>query len=856
MFASLFGSLASIIIRSYRLILISALLVTIVAVVFITQLRLDFSLASVLPSDDPNVRQMLDDLQDAGAQDVLVVLIKVTEPEQLDDGKAVLDHFVRQMASFPSIGTLEARITAQQERFMSEVLLPHAILFLNDSQRQELLERLSDLGIRRQIQENQRMLLMPMAGAAGELIVRDPLGLRTLWLSRWLSDQTFGGLDLSDGYLVDREQRRLLVFIRPRQPAANLDYSKQLMAAVHTAADNAIRSWRESHPDSPTTPSFSFTGGYPIALQDEALTRSDLQNNVTFSLLGVNLLFLLVYRNPRFLLLIQAPLAMGVIWTFGALQLIFGHINMLTGAFAGVQLAMGIDFAIYLLNLYLEANQEHDSATALRLALTKGGYSTLVGGLTTAVAFLALGTSSFRGFRELGIIICVGMCACLVTMMVVLPALLIWQQRRARTLGKTRPVPGFGTGILIPAVMARPRRVLLGALVVLAFLAASALRVSFNADVRALRPQKGSSIALEQDMDALLGGASRHLLLVTEGETEEPLQDRAWRLSKALDRLQEEGKVSHYRSVLSYLPAPENQRQALAFLQQHANELNPERIEATFRQTLGEYGFQWLPEYDAYLNWLRTMLQPGAAIDRQSFERAGLTALIDPFLVGRGPERKLVTYLYPKAGLWGKSDLSNLARELRESAATQGVAAEQWRFGGLPVLMDYLKKLVWVDLRDTLGLSLLAMVVVLLCGFRNVWLASLAFIPLVAGMVAMLGIMPLISLQFNYANFIALPIIVGIGIDYGVHLVSRWHEEPKRNQEAAFRETSRAIVLSALTTMVGFGSLLGSSYPGLRSIDWVTSLGIVCCVMASLIMLPALLTWIGHAPGATGSSEL
>jgi predicted exporter len=195
-----------------------------------------------------------------------------------------------------------------------------------------------------------------------------------------LSEQTFSGLELADDYLVDREHRHLLVFMRPQQPAVNLDYTKQLMAAVRTAADNAIRSWREAHPDATAAavaaPSFSFTGGYPIALQDEALTRSDLQNNVIVSLLGVNLLFLLVYRNPRFLLLIQAPLAMGVIWTFGALKLIFGHINMLTGAFAGVQLAMGIDFAIYLLNLYLEACRDHDPATALRLALTKG-YSTL-----------------------------------------------------------------------------------------------------------------------------------------------------------------------------------------------------------------------------------------------------------------------------------------------------------------------------------------------------------------------------------------------------------------------------------------------------------------------------------------------
>lgn len=839
-----FSSLANLIIRAYRLILVIAVLLTILSVVLITRLHLDFSLESLMPTGDQRARQLLADLRDAGTQDVLVALIKVPGPDQLDGGKEVVDQFVQEMASFPSIGALEARITAQQERFFSKILMPHAVMFLSDPQRQELLERLSDTGIRQQVEENKRLLLMPMQGAASELIARDPLGLRTLWLARWLSEQTFSGLELADGYLVDREHRHLLVFMRPQQPAANINYTKQLMAAVRTASENAIRSWQEAHPDAAAAPSFSFTGGYPIAQQDEALTRSDLQSNVIVSLLGVNLLFLVVYRNPRFLLLIQAPLAMGVIWTFGALELIFGHINMLTGAFAGVQLAMGIDFAIYLLNLYLEACQDHDPATALRLALTKGGYSTLVGGLTTAVAFLALGASSFRGFRELGIIICVGMCACLVTMMVVLPALLVWQQKRTHSLAKTRPVPDFGMNHLIPAVMARPRRVLAGSLVLLVILGASAFRISFNEDMRALRPQKSSTMAMEQELNALLGGASSYLLLVTESKSEEQLLDSAWRLSMALDRLQAEGKVSHYRSILSYLPALENQRQALAFLEQHAAELDSARIQATFRQSLHDYGFKWLPEYDSYLSWLETMLRPSGVLDRQAFEQAGVTALIDPFLVGHGSDRKLITYIYPRAGLWGKSDLTNLTNDLRRNAADQGLAADQWRLGGLPVLVDYLKKVVWQDLRHTLALSLLAIAVVLFLGFRNVRLASLAFIPLIAGMVATLGIMPLLSLQFNYANFIALPIIVGIGIDYGVHLVSRWQEEPAHYLEAGFRETGRAIVLSALTTMVGFGSLLGSSYPGLRSIDWVTSLGVFTCMLAALIMLPAVLVLV------------
>jgi predicted exporter len=211
------------------------------------------------------------------------------------------------------------------------------------------------------------------------------------------------------------------------------------------------------------------------------------------------------------------------------------------------------------------------------------------------------------------------MCACLVTMMVVLPALLVWQQQRTRSLAGTRPVPDFGMSRLIPAVMARPRRVLAGSMVLLVILGASAFRISFNEDMRALRPQKTSTIAMEQEMDALLGGASRYLLLVTEGNTEDQLLDGAWRLSKALDRLQAEGKVSHYRSILSYLPAPESQRQALAFLE-HAADWTPS-VAGTFRQALHDHGFSGFRNNPPTV-W--TMPGPGASSTGKGFEQAGV----------------------------------------------------------------------------------------------------------------------------------------------------------------------------------------------------------------------------------------
>ena len=839
-----FTLLADRIVQYHRLILLIASVFTILSILLLTQLRMDSSLDSLMPSKDSEARKLLADLMDAGPQDVLVVVVSVVEPGELDSAKQIVDGFIEQMASFPGIDQLEAKVTTQQKQFFAEILLPNAGLFLSEQERFDLLERLSDSSISRQIKENKRLLLMPMQSGVRDLILKDPLGLRHLWLSRWLIQQSFAGLELEDGYLVDKTRSHLLVFIRPKESARNITYTKRLMAAASAAGETAISSWRKSHPTAGAAPNITFAGGYAIAQEDEALTRKDLQSSLLISFLGVNILFFLVFRKLRFLFLMLLPLAMALIWTFGLLQLIYGHVNILTGAFAAVLLGLGIDFAIHLLNLYVGASQGQDRAKALHLALTQSGRAILMGGLTTAAAFFALAISSFRGFQELGIITGIGILACLTAMLVVLPALLAWQQGSAVSPASARPIPNFGLNYLIAPVVKHPRRVVFFSLFLLTALAISALNISFEDDLSTLRPKKAGRMAVEKEVEAILGGASGYVLLVMEGKDDATLLNRAWQLDTALARLQDAGRLSHYRSILAYWPAPENQRLALDFYQRYANQLNPARIETTFKKALEENGFQFLPEYTSYLNWLGTLVRPKGRVDRESFKEANLEQLLDTFLVDRGPSRKLFTFVFPREGLWDKDDLDSLDKDLRMTARKSGLNGSEWRLAGWPILTDHLKGLVWHDLGESLIFAAVAIALALLLALRHPFSAALAATPLVVGIVAMLGLMALLSIEFNYANFIVLPLIVGIGIDDGIHIVHRWRLNSKENLTMGFNRIGRAIVLTSLTTTIGFGSLVSSHYPGLRSIGWVTALGILTCLLAALFLLPALLSWI------------
>ncbi len=836
-------SLVRFIIQRHRAVLAAALLLTVLSAGLISRLQIDFSLDSMLPTGDPRTRQLLADLEDAGTQDVLIVLVSLARSDQFDAGKQIVDELVRQVATVPSIGRIEAGISSSQRTFVAEILLPHAFAFLPESGRDDLRERLSDTAIERQVQENRRFIMMPMQGGAEELLLKDPLNLRTLWLDRWLKEQTFGNLRVTDGYLADDQRRHLLVFIHPRETARNLPFTRLLMAAAGKAADASLQTWQLAHPGDPDPPTVSFAGGYPIALEDEALTRKDLQITLLVSLVGVNLLFFLVFRNVRVLVLVLLPLAMGIAWTFGAMRLIFGHVSVLTGAFGGVLLGISTDFAIYFLNFFLDLYRREGCEAALMHAMEKSGRGIVTGGVTSATGFLTLGIASFTGFRELGVITGLGLLFCLTSTLFVLPSLLIWSDRRRKSSWQVRSVAGFGLERVFGIGLRFPRAVVTGGILTLLCFAVLSFSASFDDDMRSLRPRGSSHFIAQKEVESILGGAGASVLVTMEGRDVPALLDRAVRLNEALERLREDGRIAHFRSILSYLPAPATQRQAAEYLETHSRALDLNRIEATFRRALQENGFAFLPEYEPYLQWLGTLLRPTASLDFSSFERAGLEAMLDRFLVRKGDLVKLLTTVHPAKGLWTGPDLDGLRQELAGATAASGLEAGEWRLGGFPVLSYELKRHVWNDLTRTVFLACAAVGIFVGLSLGGFIPALLASTPVAAGLVTMLGGMTLLGMQLNFANFIVLPVMIGICVNDGVLIMNTRMVEPGAELSLVLGKISRAVLLTSLTTLMGFGSLVFSHYPGLRSIGWLSGLGILAELSASLLLLPAILAW-------------
>jgi hypothetical protein len=150
-------------------------------------------------------------------------------------------------------------------------------------------------------------------------------------------------------------------------------------------------------------------------------------------------------------------------------------------------------------------------------------------------------------------------------------------------------------------------------------------------------------------------------------------------------------------------------------------------------------------------------------------------------------------------------------------------------------------KLVKKDFQLAVWASMILVIVLIGLKYRNAKAMLVSMVPLIFSLAVIMGIMRLIGIKINFVNMVAIPLLIGTGIDYGIYIISRYLEDLKHDVVAAINETGQSLFLSALTTIIGFGSLIVVDNQGLSSLGMMCAVGIMICSLSSVIILPALL---------------
>ena len=530
-------------------------------------------------------------------------------------------------------------------------------------------------------------------------------------------------------------------------------------------------------------------------------------------------LFSMIIRMPVLAALIGAPLLMSLTWTFGVAYLVYDTLNLMTSTLGLVLFGLGIDYGIHFYARYTEERGRGlMPQRAAEVTFSSTGQAITVGALTTAAALYVLMLADFRGFSEFGFIAGTGILFALIAMTLVLPAMLVLMERyRILNLGSTAvAVSGNGRRRTFPA----PRAVLFASVAAVAAAGIFLPRVGFEYDFGALDPDYPAydeDRRLVRTVYPSRGANPAYVMVDDPGEVNAVVD--AVRRYAAQDSTP---TIDYVESIQDRFP-----------MSSAAQQRKLERI-ADIRELLD----------DPFV-----AQESGADIDR--LRRAAQTT--QPLTVDDVPEgiRNQFTsktgeiggfvMIYPSVGLSDgrmsiafADDVGTIVTangDVYHSASTSLVAADMLR-------------LMLSEAPYMVTLTFLIVAFLMWLNFQSLRWAVLATLPLAVGVMWMLLVMELIGLKLNFYNLVVLPAVLGIGNDAGVHLVHRYREEGRGSVMKVLRFTGEHITMGSVTTMIGFGGLLLSFHPGLRTIGELAVVGIGMTLVAALIFLPALLQWI------------
>jgi hopanoid biosynthesis associated RND transporter like protein HpnN len=605
--------------------------------------------------------------------------------------------------------------------------------------------------------------------------------------------------------------------------------------------------------------------GLPVLENDETLaSQHDSSLCSWLSLAGVILIYLLVFRSPRYPLLSIGALLVAMAWATGWLTLTVGHLNLLSATFAAMLIGMGDYGVLWVTRYEQERSAGLDVRAAMRATALGVGPSIFSGATTTAIAFFVAMLADFQAVAELGWIAGCGVYFCVLSVFTVLPAALQLSDRRGQMVPATLPVhPG---GLWLPRLMRRPRRVVAGVLAATAVLAICATRVGYDYNLLHLQSQGLESVRWELELIDHTEGASWHTVSYT-ATPEEALELKArfeklpvvQRVVTAADMvpLEQDRKLEQLRDIQTRLrrlprrgavlahPTPNvaDVKVRVARLQSALAAGPASRpVTAKLAAALGSLRskLEVLPADEAASRLLRLEQFLGRDLAEDLYRLrevsaprpitiADLPASLRERYIGQ--TGKWLLQVFGKECLWDFAPLRHFVEQVR-SVDPDATGKPFSTLAGLIAMKKGFELAGW--------LALAAMVIVLLVDLRNLGHTLLALAPLVLGIVCAVGVLGLLGLPLNPANMLAFPLIVGVGADNGVLIVKDYRQQRGRFYNLSL-PMGRGVLVVALTTILGFGTLMISRHRGLASLGLVLTIGVTCCMVTALIFLPAVL---------------
>ena len=894
------NALARFVIRFHRIIPFFTAACVVLSILAARNIRVTTQIKDMMPEDNPQVESLnqINDEFQGGA-----TLIITIEGESKDEMAACAEAFAREIRNNPEVMQYVNTINLKMER---DFLTTWGFILQNEKDLKKSRELFSHLNLlpfltslndsfeETYTGEKSEEELVTHSQESGAVALLSKLETFFLLLRQYLQNPESEPLDAQakkfaetfmygDSYRYSIDNRMLMFSITPNFPVNDIDS----MVAMMKGVKEIRRSMENKFPRL----GIGYTGEIAMGADEQEAMGFDMLVPSLIALGAILILFLFSFTPFKTIVFTLITLVVGVLLTYGFVGITFKEITIVTSFMAVLLIGLGIDFGIQVVTNFITFREDGMSQEAsLYATFTRAGMGNLLAALTTAAAFFVMAGTGSKAYSQFGIIAGAGILLCFLVMVTLLPSLLLW-------LGKKDP-----SRFQIPTIryrfvahlgkymhQKRWHAIILG-LMLTAGLGSTAFLNRFEYDFMKLEPQHMEAFRTYDRLAEKFDISPLPSMVIAENI------DEARHLTDALEKLY---PVAEVNSIAHFLPSEVEQESRLEIIRrirEMRNRYEPgikysrEDMEAFTDELqrlewnvieMGDLSVAALGEENRIVKKRNDMIREifGAnkgAAGQEVFQRLITLVETDPALYAKRLSsldssftKEMDRIISEMAQVDRKITSSDLPKELVGTL----LSLDDERnliiiYPLLSVVDDDVGKrrfnrvleevssgitgwtrlaFSWTDevFSESRKAALYIFAVVLLVmvlTFRSVLKTIIAAVPLVLGTVWMLGAYPLFGMKLNSVNVAVIPLIIGMGIDFGIHLVHRFSIE--QDIEEVYRYTGKAVFLSALTTMIGFGSLsLIGSFPSIVSIGAVLFLGIGACLFASLTILPALLTF-------------
>ena len=532
-----------------------------------------------------------------------------------------------------------------------------------------------------------------------------------------------------------------------------------------------------------------FTGGLMVIdYEGDKMAYKDFFITGAITLIFILALLFFSFRSLSIPLLAVIPILISIVWTTGVVFLIYDSLNLLSICFAILILGIGIDFSIHLLTRFIQEMEEHsDTIVAFQHTFVHTGKAVVLGCLTTMVAFISLCFADIKILNQLGIVGAVGLLITLIVVFVLLPAIVTLRLKFGKFKGRKA---GFSILRIAGSKIQKFSLIIIILMIILsAVFAIGARNAELHENIYDMFPTEIETYRQLEKVKENFDYNPDIFVDVAKTESE---------LTYFVKEFQGVGEILKVESVLDYLP--QNQDEKLNIIK--------EAIEVH-------------PEFEA-VTWIN--VEPMAWDDLPLNIRQYWVSDKGEFLVK----------ITPKGDSYEKSYQEKLLSDLRK--IDPGVTADA-------VVFAKLGRLITDDVVHVSLWAILVIFVIVYIGFRrlNPIYAILSLVPVSFGILGLLGTYKFFGAYLNFFTIGLIPLVIGIGIDDGIHVMHRYREEGRGSIPKVIQLTGKAIFLTTATTCLAFSSLLFSAHPTMKSLASIPIIGLIICFFGAIVFLPTLL---------------